>query len=65
MTTYHVIHYYEKFRLKKSGNKRATRVYKNGSEMSEGIGWYLLNQKPCEIIVHTWSGLVDTIIISH
>jgi hypothetical protein len=64
MDIYHVIHWHTKYRLKKEGNKRATRVYDTGFEMSQAIGWYLLNRNPCKIIVHTWSGLVDAVITS-
>jgi hypothetical protein len=64
MSIYHVVHWYSKYRFKKEGNKRATRVYNNGLEMSQAIGWYLLNRRPCKIIVHTHSGSVETIISS-
>jgi hypothetical protein len=54
----------EYYNIKYRGNKRvlthfnnyrALRVYKNGLEMSQNIGWYLLN-RDCEICIKNESG---------
>ena len=52
MDTYSVIcHGKKSLVLRKHGNKRATRAYKDGMEMTANIGWYLAN-RDCQIFIH-------------
>ena len=39
------------YKLWKRGNKKATRIYKNGMEMRDDVGYYLISRE-CEIIIH-------------
>lgn len=50
-------------KLFKEGNKKATRVFKNGQEMQQYIGWLVLNRE-CSIDVKAYSGLQKCYIIA-
>ena len=50
--------------LHKFNNFRAIRVYKNGLEMNQNIGWYLLN-RDCEICIHNEKGEIIRTIESY
>jgi len=39
------------YKLWKRGNKKATRIYKNGMEMRDDVGYYLISRE-CEIVIH-------------
>ena len=61
---YSVIHRGKKsLSLHKHGCKRATRVYKDGVEMTAGIGWYLTNRDCC-IVIHDKNADVVRVITS-
>ena len=49
--------------LRKHGGKRATRVYRDGVEMTAGIGWYLAN-RDCRIVIHDKNADVVRVIMS-
>ena len=49
--------------LHKHGCKRATRVYKDGMEMTANIGWYLAN-RDCRIVIHDKNADVVRVITS-
>jgi len=51
------------YKLWKRGNKRATRIYKDGIEMRVDIGYYLISRE-CEIIIHHSNALVWRILTS-
>ena len=56
MDEYHLITRGNKYSLKKLGNKRPTRLFNNGLEAQQYIGWLVLN-RPCRIITHDKNGL--------
>lgn len=65
MDTYSVIHRGRKsLSLHKHGSRRATRVYRDGLEMTMGIGWYLAN-RDCRIVIHDKNGDVMRVITSN
>jgi len=39
------------YKLWKQGNKKATRVYKDGVEMRDAVGYYLISRE-CDVIIH-------------
>ena len=52
-----------KSKLYKEGNKKATRVFKNGLEMQQYVGFLVLNRE-CSIDVKNYSGLQKSYIIA-
>ena len=64
MDTYSVIHRGRKsLSLRKHGCKRATRLYRDGVEMTADIGWYLAN-RDCRIVLHDKNADVVRVITS-
>jgi len=54
---YHVItRGSKKYEIKKRGGERATRVFEDGLELQQYIGWLVLN-RPCRIVTHNNNGL--------
>jgi len=52
------------YKLWKRGNKKATRVYKNGMEMRDDVGYYLIS-RDCKIYIHKADASVWRVLESH
>ena len=62
--TYNIVPSKGKYRFIRKGNKKATRIYDTGFEMSQALGYYLLNNNDITIYVHNKDGTVSSIITS-